>query len=102
MFIASGLTSCAANMAGYLACCTMGNITKAVMKRSSRVAYSFLFFLAIITSWLFRDFARPLLEKIPCEHKGCGAGMAQNADLQHARRSSIRVLSCKFVVCAIT
>jgi hypothetical protein len=37
------------------------------MKRSARVAYSFLFFLAIVISWIMRDFARPLIEKIPCE-----------------------------------
>ena len=36
------------------------------MKRSARVAYSFLFFLAIVISWIMRDFARPLIEKIPC------------------------------------
>lgn len=35
------------------------------MKRSARVAYSFLFFLAIVVSWVMRDFARPLIEKIP-------------------------------------
>uniref|UniRef100_A0A383VJK9 Serine incorporator n=1 Tax=Tetradesmus obliquus TaxID=3088 RepID=A0A383VJK9_TETOB len=35
------------------------------MKRSARVAYSFLFFLAIVISWIMRDFARPLIEKIP-------------------------------------
>eukprot|EP00775_Hariotina_reticulata_P009592 gene9592-9755_t len=34
-------------------------------KRSARVAYSFLFFLAIVIAWVMRDFARPLLEKIP-------------------------------------
>lgn len=65
MFVASYLGSCAANMAGYCACWTCSNITKQAMKRSSRMAYSFLFFLAIVISWIMRDFARPLIEKIP-------------------------------------
>jgi hypothetical protein len=65
MFVASYLASCAASAAGYCACWTAAGCTKAMMKRSARVAYSFLFFLAIVISWVMRDFARPLLEKIP-------------------------------------
>ena len=34
---------------------------------SARLAYSFLFLLAMLVAWVMRDFARPLLEKIPCE-----------------------------------
>lgn len=67
MFVASYLGSCAASTAGYCACWTCTNFSKAMMKRSARVAYSFLFFLAIVISWVMRDFARPLIEKIPCE-----------------------------------
>jgi hypothetical protein len=70
MFVATYLGSCAANMAGYCACWTCTNVSQACMKRSARVAYSFLFFLAIVISWIMRDFARPLIEKIPCE-LGC-------------------------------
>lgn len=65
MFVASYLASCAASAAGYCACWTATGCTKAMMKQSARVAYSFLFFLAIVISWVMRDFARPLLEKIP-------------------------------------
>eukprot|EP00882_Tetradesmus_deserticola_P026934 GHRQ01029755.1.p1 GENE.GHRQ01029755.1~~GHRQ01029755.1.p1 ORF type:complete len:452 (-),score=187.10 GHRQ01029755.1:218-1573(-) len=65
MFVATYLGSCAANMAGYCACWTCTNVSQACMKRSARVAYSFLFFLAIVISWIMRDFARPLFEKIP-------------------------------------
>lgn len=67
MFVASYLGSCAASAASYCACWTCTTITKETMRRSSRLAYSFLFFLAIVISWIMRDFARPLLEKIPCE-----------------------------------
>lgn len=114
--MASYLASCAASAAGYCACWTATGCTKAMMKKSARVAYrwvcccgtvlllqlllsacaapisvplclkyrcknytyimclcagsctcSFLFFLAIVISWVMRDFARPLLEKIPCK-----------------------------------
>jgi hypothetical protein len=34
---------------------------------SARLAYSFLFFLAILISWAGRDLAKPLIEKIPCK-----------------------------------
>lgn len=67
MFVASYLGSCLASTAGYCACWTCTNVTKQMTKRSARVAYSFLFFLAIVIAWVMRDFARPLLEKIPCE-----------------------------------
>ncbi|KAF8059424.1 erkB [Scenedesmus sp. PABB004] len=65
MFVASYLASCAASTAGYCACWGCTSVTKAAMKRSARAAYSFLFTLAILISWVMRDFARPLIEKIP-------------------------------------
>jgi hypothetical protein len=37
--------------------------------RSARAAYSFLFMLAMMLAWIMRDFARPLIEKIPCEKR---------------------------------
>ena len=36
-------------------------------QRSARLAYSFLFLLAMLVAWAMRDFARPLIERIPCE-----------------------------------
>lgn len=39
MFVASYLASCAASAAGYCACWTATGCTKAMMKRSARVAY---------------------------------------------------------------
>lgn len=39
MFVASYLASCAASAAGYCACWTAAGCTKAMMKRSARVAY---------------------------------------------------------------
>ena len=36
------------------------------MRRSARLAYCVLFTLAMLLAWVLRDFAKPLLEKIPC------------------------------------
>ena len=36
------------------------------LRCSARLAYSFLFVLAILISWAGRDLAKPLIEKIPC------------------------------------
>jgi len=35
------------------------------MRRSARLAYCFLFTLAMILAWVLRDFAKPLMEKLP-------------------------------------
>ena len=37
------------------------------MRRSARLAYCFLFTLAMILAWILRDFAKPLMEKLPCK-----------------------------------
>lgn len=37
------------------------------LKSSSRLAYCILFTFSLLLSWILRDFAKPLLEKIPCE-----------------------------------
>jgi hypothetical protein len=65
MFVASYLGTCAASAASYCACWTCGTLTRETMRRSARLAYSFLFTMAMMVAWIMRDFARPLLEKIP-------------------------------------
>ena len=37
------------------------------MRRSARLAYCVLFTLAMILAWVLRDFAKPLIDKIPCK-----------------------------------
>lgn len=45
-------------------------------RHSARLAYSFLFLLGMLVAWVMRDFARPLLEKIPCAAgQGDGGGL---------------------------
>jgi|Transcript_9089 hypothetical protein len=65
MFIftgAAGLVASCLGACAMTACCTG---TKELMRRSARLAYCLLFVLAMVTAWILRDFAQPLLEKIP-------------------------------------
>lgn len=41
--------------------------SREVLRKSARVAYCTLFSVALLCSWLLRDFAQPLLKKLPCE-----------------------------------
>ena len=41
--------------------------TREALKSSARLAYCLLFTFSLILAWVLRDFAKPLLEKIPCE-----------------------------------
>ena len=36
-------------------------------RTSARFAYCFLFLMSMLLAWIMRDFAAPLLQKIPCE-----------------------------------
>ncbi|MEW5314073.1 MAG: hypothetical protein WDW38_005597 [Sanguina aurantia] len=65
MFLAGYATQFIASTAAYCAigCCSAAS--KEVLRHSARVAWSCLFFLAMVTAWLMRDFAKPLLEKLP-------------------------------------
>ncbi|XXG80761.1 hypothetical protein AAC387_Pa09g1550 [Persea americana] len=61
MWAASCLSSCCAT-------CTCGLCTSAasgISRRSARIAYCGLFGLSLIISWILREVAAPLLEKIP-------------------------------------
>jgi serine incorporator 1/3 len=39
--------------------------TKEVLRHSARMAFSVLFSFSLLLAWILRDFAKPLLEKIP-------------------------------------
>jgi hypothetical protein len=58
--------ACAASMASYFACQACTCASREVLTHSARVAWSALFFVAMVVAWIMRDFAKPLLEKIPC------------------------------------
>ncbi len=56
-----------ASIAAYCACQACSVVSRQALSHSARVAWSLLFFLAMVVAWILRDFAKPLLEKIPCE-----------------------------------
>ncbi len=60
---AGWIASCAAA----LACNCCMSTTREALKSSARLAYCLLFTFSLILAWVLRDFAKPLLEKIPCE-----------------------------------
>lgn len=70
MFLGGYLGSCAAQVATYAACTACQCAGREVLRHSARLAWSVLFFLAMVLAWVLRDFATPLLEKIPCERRG--------------------------------
>lgn len=67
MFVFSWAGTALASCAATCACNACTITSKEVMRRSARLAYCFLFTLAMILAWVLRDFARPLMEKLPCE-----------------------------------
>lgn len=65
---------------------------------------SFLFFLAIVISWVMRDFARPLLEKIPCKQQSLqqqqqlyniDGGLTQGACVSQPAGGHLPLLMCQ-------
>ncbi|PNH09910.1 hypothetical protein TSOC_003432 [Tetrabaena socialis] len=65
MFLGNYLGGCAAQLAAYAACSACQCASREVLRHSARVAWSVLFFLAMVAAWVLRDFATPLLQKIP-------------------------------------
>ncbi|KAJ7547424.1 hypothetical protein O6H91_06G055900 [Diphasiastrum complanatum] len=61
MWAASCLASCCASCA----CEACKGVARGISRRSARIAYCGLFTLSLLLAWLLRDFAGPLLEKIP-------------------------------------
>jgi hypothetical protein len=40
--------------------------TREILKSSARVAYSVLFMFSMVFAWMLRDFAKPVISRIPC------------------------------------
>lgn len=66
-----------------LACQGMQCLGGGVAKASARVAYCGLFFLSMLLCWVLRDYAQPMLEKLPCAFADCGppSGAPQDSTL---------------------
>ena len=67
MFILGTAGSWLASCAAMCACQACQCVTKEMLRKSARLAYCALFTLAMVLAWILRDFAKPLIEKIPCE-----------------------------------
>lgn len=63
MFAASCLASCCAACA----CDACRTVVSGISRRSARIAYCGLFALSLIVSWILREVAAPLMEKLPCK-----------------------------------
>uniref|UniRef100_A0A5B6ZD88 Putative serine incorporator n=1 Tax=Davidia involucrata TaxID=16924 RepID=A0A5B6ZD88_DAVIN len=61
MWAASCLASCCAACA----CDACRSVVSSISRRSARIAYCGLFALSLIVSWILREVAAPLMEKIP-------------------------------------
>ncbi|KAJ4959232.1 hypothetical protein NE237_026343 [Protea cynaroides] len=61
MWAASCLTSCCAACA----CEACRSVVSGISRRSARIAYCGLFAFSLIVSWILREVAAPLMEKIP-------------------------------------
>ncbi|KAE9467666.1 hypothetical protein C3L33_00425, partial [Rhododendron williamsianum] len=61
MFAATCLASCCASCA----CDACRTVVSGISRRSARIAYCGLFALSLIVSWILREVAAPLMEKIP-------------------------------------
>jgi hypothetical protein len=76
-------------MAAGCACSAFQCGSRELLSRSARVAYSSLFFLAVVVAWVLRDFAKPLLEKIPWIMRGA-IGFEDN-DMWFGQQAVFRV-----------
>ena len=63
MWAASCLASCCAACA----CDACRTVVSGISRRSARIAYCGLFALSLIVSWILREVAAPLMEKLPCK-----------------------------------
>lgn len=72
MFLISSAGSMIASCAAVCACQACTCVSKEVLRRSARLAYCILFFLAMVLSWVLRDFAKPIIEKLPWILPGTG------------------------------
>mmetsp|Transcript_5546 Transcript_5546/g.12447 ORF Transcript_5546/g.12447 Transcript_5546/m.12447 type:complete len:466 (+) Transcript_5546:90-1487(+) len=74
--------SCAASMAGYLACSGCSSLARGIASSSARFAYCAYFTLSMLIAWLLRDFGDSLLKKIPWIENVLPA--TASADVEHA------------------
>lgn len=79
---------------GGCACTACGFVSREAMQQSARVAFCILFTLAMVEAWVLRDFAQPLLEKLPCKPPQPQQVLARQhfCDSQHEHRALAGIL----------
>ena len=75
MFMFSWVGSALASCAATCACHACSFASREVMRKSARLAYCVLFTLAMALAWVLRDFAKPILEKLPCKSPSSGLAL---------------------------
>lgn len=59
------IASCAASCCASCACEGCKALANGISRRSARIAYCGLFTMSLLVAWVLRDYAQPLLEKVP-------------------------------------
>ncbi|KAG5560068.1 hypothetical protein RHGRI_003380 [Rhododendron griersonianum] len=57
--------SCCVGCCAFLTCGLCSRVASGISQRSARFAYCGIFGISLVVSWILREFAAPLLEKIP-------------------------------------
>jgi hypothetical protein len=65
MFVLAALPGCLASAAAACACSCCTLATRSALRSSARVAVSLLFTFSLLFSWALRDYAKPLISRIP-------------------------------------
>ena len=65
MFVLAALPGCLASAAAACACSCCTLATRSALRSSARVAVSLLFAFSLLFSWALRDYAKPLISRIP-------------------------------------
>lgn len=92
----SCLASAAASCAATLACQGCSCLLTGMANTSARVAYCTLFFLSMILSWVLRDFAKPMMEKIPWIVRGY-VSSELNSDVWYGEQAVYRISLGNFI-----
>ena len=66
-WVGTAIASCAATCA-----CQACVLSAQQLRRTARLTYCVLFTLAMLLAWVLRDFAKPLMDKLPCEAPDVG------------------------------
>ncbi|KAF6171647.1 hypothetical protein GIB67_042162 [Kingdonia uniflora] len=90
--------SCLVSCCVSASCGLCSSVASGISRRSARLAYCGLFGLSLITSWILREVATPLLEKIPWHPDPLGISFANDGSVNFAlfSRNAESVVLCLY------